>query len=99
MLFFIIMIKTTTLSAEYFLRISQALEDAGIFRPTLVIDKARLDENLKHLMDVIQQGFDYRIVAKSLPSIPLLEYIMERSKWGEAAALAGDIQKLSLIHI
>lgn len=73
------MIKTTTLSAEYFHRISQALEDAGIFRPTLVIDKARLDENLKHLMDVIQQGFDYRIVAKSLPSIPLLEYIMERS--------------------
>ena len=30
-------------------------------------------------MDVIQQGFDYRIVAKSLPSIPLLEYIMKRS--------------------
>ena len=73
------MIKTTTLSAEYFHRISQALEDAGSFRPTLVIDKARFDENLKHLMDVIQQGFDYRIVAKSLPSIPLLEYIMERS--------------------
>ena len=73
------MIKTTTLSAEYFHRISQALEDAGAFRPTLVIDKARFDENLKHLMDVIQQGFDYRIVAKSLPSIPLLEYIMERS--------------------
>ena len=73
------MIKTTTLSAEYFHRISQALKDAGAFRPTLVIDKAHFDENLKHLMDVIQQGFDYRIVAKSLPSIPLLEYIMERS--------------------
>lgn len=73
------MIKTTTLSAEYFHRISQALKDAGAFRPTLVIDKAHFDENLKHLMDVIQQGFDYRIVAKSLPSIPLLEYIMKRS--------------------
>ena len=73
------MIKTTTLSAEYFHSISQALKDAGAFRPTLVIDKARFDENLKHLMDVIQQGFDYRIVAKSLPSIPLLEYIMKRS--------------------
>ena len=73
------MIKTTTLSAEYFHGISQALKDAGAFRPTLVIDKARLDENLKHLLNVIQQGFDYRIVAKSLPSIPLLKYIMESS--------------------
>lgn len=73
------MIKTTTLSAEYFHGISQALEDAGAFCPTLVIDKTRFDENLKHLMDVIERGFDYRIVAKSLPSIPLLKYIMERS--------------------
>lgn len=73
------MIKTTTLSAEYFQDISKALLESGAFRPTLVIDKTRFDENLKHLMDVIQQGFDYRIVAKSLPSVPLLEYIMERS--------------------
>jgi D-serine deaminase-like pyridoxal phosphate-dependent protein len=69
----------TTLSTEYFHSISQALKDAGAFRPTLVVDKTRLDENLDHLLAVMQQGFEYRIVAKSLPSIPLLKYIMQRS--------------------
>jgi D-serine deaminase-like pyridoxal phosphate-dependent protein len=69
----------TTLSTEYFHSISQALKDAGAFRPTLVVDKTRLDENLNHLLALLQQGFEYRIVAKSLPSIPLLKYIMQRS--------------------
>lgn len=52
---------------------------AGAHRPTLVVDKQRLDQNLEALLKVIQTGFDYRIVAKSLPSIPLLKYIMEKS--------------------
>jgi len=69
----------TMLSTEYFHNISQALKDAGAFRPTLVVDKVRLDENIDHLLQVIQRGFEYRIVAKSLPSIPLLKYIMQRS--------------------
>lgn len=73
------MTTSTTLSAEYFSKISQALKDAGAFRPTLVVDKTRFDQNLDHLLAVIQRGFEYRIVAKSLPSIPLLEYIMQRS--------------------
>jgi D-serine deaminase-like pyridoxal phosphate-dependent protein len=73
------MTKATTLSTEYFNKISRALKDAGAFQPTLVVDKTRLDENLDHLLSVIQRGFDYRIVAKSLPSIPLLKYIMQRS--------------------
>ena len=73
------MTTATTLSTEYFHNMSLALKDAGAFRPTLVVDKTRLDENLDHLLTVIQRGFDYRIVAKSLPSIPLLKYIMQRS--------------------
>jgi len=73
------MTTATTLSTEYFHSISQALKDAGAFRPTLVVDKTRLDENLDHLLAVMQRGFEYRIVAKSLPSIPLLKYIMQRS--------------------
>lgn len=73
------MTKNTLLSAEYFSQVSQALAQAGAHRPTLVVDKQRLDENLEALLAVIQTGFDYRIVAKSLPSIPLLQYIMQRS--------------------
>ena len=71
--------KNTLLSAEYFSQVSQALVQAGAHRPTLVVDKQRLDENLDALLAVIQTGFDYRIVAKSLPSVPLLQYIMQRS--------------------
>ena len=67
------------LPAEYFQHMSQALIQAGVHRPTLIIDKQRLDENLDALLSVIETGFDYRIVAKSLPSVPLLKYIMQRS--------------------
>lgn len=66
-------------SAEYFQQMSRALSQAGAFRPTLVVDKQLLDENLDALLSVIQSGFDYRIVAKSLPSVPLLKYIMQRT--------------------
>ena len=73
------MITQSQLATDYFAQISHALMQAGAHRPTLVVDKQRLDENLDALLKVIQTGFDYRIVAKSLPSVPLLEYIMQRS--------------------
>jgi D-serine deaminase-like pyridoxal phosphate-dependent protein len=73
------MITQSQLATDYFAQISHALKQAGAHRPTLVVDKQRLDENLDALLKVIQTGFDYRIVAKSLPSVPLLEYIMQRS--------------------
>ena len=69
----------TFLSAEYFTQLGLALSQAGAYRPTLVVDKQRLDENLDALLAVIQTGFDYRVVAKSLPSVPLLNYILQRS--------------------
>ncbi len=73
------MTSPNPLSADYFHQLSRALVQAGVHQPVLIIDKQRLDENLDHLLSVIQSGFDYRIVAKSLPSIPLLNYIMEKS--------------------
>ena len=64
---------------QYFENLKTALHKAGISTPTLVIDKQRLDHNIDQLMNVINQGFNYRIVAKSLPSVPLLQYIMHRT--------------------
>ncbi|WP_257283751.1 alanine racemase [Endozoicomonas sp. SESOKO1] len=64
---------------RYFQDMGQSLKKAGLCSPTLVIDKRRLDYNINQLLKVIGQGFQYRIVAKSLPSIPLLRYIMERT--------------------
>ncbi|WP_430459449.1 DSD1 family PLP-dependent enzyme [Thalassolituus sp. LLYu03] len=63
----------------YFRNLSTALQQASICTPTLVIDKERLDRNIDQLINVLNRGFDYRIVAKSLPSIPLLQYIMRRT--------------------
>jgi D-serine deaminase-like pyridoxal phosphate-dependent protein len=65
--------------SAYFSSASQALDAAGLARPTLMIDRARLVENITTLSGHIQGRFDYRIVAKSLPSLPLLKFIMERT--------------------
>lgn len=63
-------------SESYFKAVQSALNQAGIAHPVLIIDKARLDHNIECLKRTLAQGFDYRIVAKSLPCIPLLQYIM-----------------------
>ncbi|MEZ5946870.1 MAG: hypothetical protein R3C04_08480 [Hyphomonas sp.] len=59
----------------YFLGLQQALLDAGIAWPTLVIDRARLTANVKTLKSHLPDGMGYRIVAKSLPSLGLLAHI------------------------
>lgn len=63
---------------EYFQGLSRALDDAGISKPTLVVDGNRLDKNIELLKGSVGTRFDYRIVAKSLPSIGMLQYVMER---------------------
>lgn len=59
----------------YFRTLQSALADAGLMRPTLVIDRARLDHNLTRLKANLPQDFAYRIVAKSLPSLPLIDSV------------------------
>lgn len=66
----------SVLSEAYFKRISEALANAGVHQPTLVIDKAHLDHNLAAVQAITERGFDFRIVAKSLPSVPMLNYLM-----------------------
>ena len=63
----------------YFLKIQRALVDAKIAQPTLVVDRTRLDSNIDQLMRDLPEGMGYRIVAKSLPSLDLLEHIRARS--------------------
>lgn len=65
--------------SPYFQQISHALNGQKQAQPTLVIDKQKLLQNVDTLMSHIGQRFDYRIVAKSLPSIDLLKTIMTRS--------------------
>jgi len=72
-------IADSSMNDLYYQELTQSLKQAGVCRPTLLIDKQRLDRNIDHLLDVMNRGFQYRIVAKSLPSVPLLRYIMRRT--------------------
>lgn len=63
----------------YFQQLTDALKQSGVCTPALIIDKARFDKNIDRLTNTLSSGFDYRIVAKSLPSIAMLQYIMRRA--------------------
>jgi D-serine deaminase-like pyridoxal phosphate-dependent protein len=62
---------------EYFTRISQALRAAGIATPTMVIDRDRLLANASQVMRNIDGRLPLRLVAKSLPCLPLLDLLMQ----------------------
>ncbi len=64
----------------YFQALSGALDRAGLPRPTLVIDGARLNQNIDVLTGHLAGNYDYRVVAKSLPSLPLLKHVMTRAQ-------------------
>lgn len=61
--------------SDYFLRLQNALREAGLYRPTLVLDAKRLHQNTERLMHHIGSNFAYRIVGKSLPSLPLIQHV------------------------
>ena len=63
----------------YFLDVQKALIAAGIAQPTMVVDKARLNANIDTLKGFLPVGMNYRIVAKSLPSLGLIQHIRERT--------------------
>lgn len=63
----------------YFLQIQSALKTAGIATPTLVIDRARLNQNIDTLKGHLPDGMGYRIVAKSLPSLSLIRHVAHRA--------------------
>ena len=65
--------------APYFRQMSAALDEAGLAKPSLVVDRERLLENVRTLMGHLDGRFHYRIVAKSLPSLALLETVMQAS--------------------
>lgn len=64
--------------APYFEALQSALQDAGITRPTLVLDKTRLEQNLDQLVADLPSGMDVRLVAKSLPVPRLLQLASDR---------------------
>ena len=68
---------------DYFRALNEELKRNGPMRPCMVIDLDRLDHNIDAVMRSLRsvQGIErhYRVVAKSLPSVPLIEYVFKRS--------------------
>jgi len=71
-----------------FQALSAALDRAGLARPTLVIDKQKLLANADVLKAHLAGKFHLRVVAKSLPSLPLLKAVMTRT----------DTRRLMVFH-
>lgn len=65
--------------SQYFQLLSDALHSNDISTPSLVIDQAIMARNLKTLSAHLKDRFDYRIVAKSLPSIEMLKWTMSQA--------------------
>ncbi len=57
-----------------------ALKEAGLYRPTLVLDSERLYNNTQRLIEHIHSDFAYRIVGKSLPSLPLINTVRKQTR-------------------
>jgi D-serine deaminase-like pyridoxal phosphate-dependent protein len=62
---------------DYFRALNEELRRNGHWRPSLILDLDRLDHNLAQLRASIRAPKHYRVVAKSLPSLPLLDYVMK----------------------
>jgi D-serine deaminase-like pyridoxal phosphate-dependent protein len=65
--------------SDYYLGIGRALDKAGLARPTMVIDRQVLNKNIATLQSHLGNRYNYRIVAKSLPSMPLIETVMSQT--------------------
>lgn len=61
----------------YFFALNQVLRANGEGRPTLIIDLDALDHNIRQVATNMGTR-DLRIVAKSIPSLPLIDYVSQK---------------------
>ncbi|MCK0154079.1 DSD1 family PLP-dependent enzyme [Alcanivorax sp. S6407] len=64
---------------SYFQAINDTLKDSGPGRPLMLVDQKRLAANCRTLMTTLPAGKAFRIVAKSLPSVPLIQEVMAQT--------------------
>lgn len=70
----------TNQQTAYFNQLNNSLKKYKSAIPYLIIDLDRFDDNIKMLKGQIKPDTQYRIVVKSLPSIPLVKYVMAKSQ-------------------
>jgi D-serine deaminase-like pyridoxal phosphate-dependent protein len=66
---------------DYFAGINKTLRASGIDTPVLVIDLDRLDRNIDRVVQSVDTNpaKTYRVVAKSIPSPDLVDYVAQRA--------------------
>lgn len=67
-----------THSDQFYQRINQALQQAGHGMPALIIDQARLDNNINHVQQQLPTHLQARLVVKSLESMDLISHIAQK---------------------
>lgn len=74
---------------NYFKSVSGALHRAGLSGPTMVVDLERIKKNANTLSAHLQGHYDFRVVAKSLPALGLLEAVTRQT----------DTQRIMVFHL
>ena len=64
---------------SYFQNLNTLLQNHKRAIPSLLIDLDRLDENIDILKGTLRKGVDFRVVVKSLPSMELIDYILQKA--------------------
>ncbi len=64
----------------YFSRLNDLLKRDGPGHPVMLIDIEAMNHNIDQLAGSVGPEKTYRVVVKSLPSVPLLESVMRRAK-------------------
>lgn len=64
----------------YFARLNATLKRDGPGRPVMLLDLARMDRNIDLISRSVGRDKTYRVVVKSLPSVPLLEHVSKRAR-------------------
>ncbi len=72
----------------YFSRLNEMLKRDGPGRPVLLIDTQRMNHNIDKIATSVGDAKSYRVVVKSLPSVPLLQHVTQRA----------DTQALMVFH-
>ena len=72
----------------YFAQLNELLKASGPGRPVMLIDAQRMAHNIETLTRSVGENKTYRVVVKSLPSVPLLREVMR----------AADTQALMVFH-
>jgi D-serine deaminase-like pyridoxal phosphate-dependent protein len=64
----------------YFSALNDLLRREGPGRPVMLIDVDRINANIDSIANSVGSEKTYRVVVKSLPSVPLLQHVMQRAK-------------------